>query len=50
MTSSIHIRRYAEPDEAAVANITSPDCRKLLREYDPNTLFVAEQDGEIVGW
>lgn len=50
MHPSIHIRRYAEPDETAVTSITSPEYQKLLREYDKSTLFVAEQHGEIVGW
>lgn len=50
MNKPIQIRRYAGSDEPAVANITAPAYKKLLREYHESTLFVAEQNGEIVGW
>ena len=50
MNKPIQIRRYAGSDEPAVANITAPAYKELLREYHESTLFVAEQNGEIIGW
>lgn len=50
MNKPIQIRRYAGSDEPAVANITAPAYQKLLRDYHESTLFVAEQNGQIVGW